>query len=174
MKYCDCKLKCIFCTTNTFHFVYHLHENSYWVVRRYAAPECVVVDRLPGVDIDRWKFDEPPSLYIFMNSSMHHLASIEKYVVCLEYASFVGDVLVCVICTFSWFCLRAFANFRKSLPHLFQSSIQSWSRYIAVCLIYPKPLPIALWGSDLCNSQCSFGRGLMGFPPKGLHYRFLS
>jgi hypothetical protein len=20
MKYCDCKLKCIFCTTNTFHF----------------------------------------------------------------------------------------------------------------------------------------------------------
>ncbi|ONM34860.1 hypothetical protein ZEAMMB73_Zm00001d042254 [Zea mays] len=32
-----------------------------------------------------------------MNSSMHHLASIEKYVVCLEYASFVGEV--CHICS---------------------------------------------------------------------------
>ncbi|AQK57285.1 hypothetical protein ZEAMMB73_Zm00001d052460 [Zea mays] len=32
-----------------------------------------------------------------MNSSMHHLASIEKYVVCLEYASFVGDGLTIAV-----------------------------------------------------------------------------
>nr|CAB3448580.1 unnamed protein product [Digitaria exilis] len=29
---------------------------------------------------DRWKSDEPPSLYIFINSSTCDLASIEKYV----------------------------------------------------------------------------------------------
>ncbi|ONL95376.1 Protein LOW PSII ACCUMULATION 3 chloroplastic, partial [Zea mays] len=51
----------------------------------------VLHNRLPGVDTDRQESDEPPSVYIFINSSMCHLASIEKYVE--NFATFVPVLL---------------------------------------------------------------------------------
>ncbi|XP_044410754.1 protein LPA3 isoform X3 [Triticum aestivum] len=98
---------------------------------------------------DQWKSDEPPSLYIFINSSTGDLSSIEKYVD--QFAACVPAVL-----------------FNLELDTL---------RYVFCILVFDTLFLISILSAlsdNIRTLTCSSDLGLLGFPPKDLHYRFLS
>uniref|UniRef100_R7WAH0 DUF1995 domain-containing protein n=1 Tax=Aegilops tauschii TaxID=37682 RepID=R7WAH0_AEGTA len=97
---------------------------------------------------DQWKSDEPPSLYIFINSSTGDLSSIEKYVD--QFAASVPAVL-----------------FNLELDTL---------RYV-FCILFDTLFLISVlsaFSDNIRTLTSSSDLGLLGFPPKDLHYRFLS
>ncbi|EMS65324.1 hypothetical protein TRIUR3_04204 [Triticum urartu] len=97
---------------------------------------------------DQWKSDEPPSLYIFINSSTGDLSSIEKYVD--QFAASVPAVL-----------------FNLELDTL---------RYV-FCILFDTLFLISVLSAlsdNIRTLTSSSDLGLLGFPPKDLHYRFLS
>lgn len=135
------------------------------------------------MDTDRWKSDEPPSLYIFINSSTRDLASIEKYVVCLECKCFISCWYACMcylniqLILSTCFCYFQ-EKFATSVPALLFNLELDTLRYasnipIGSLLLY-EAVVCCFMRQWLIQFTCSSDLGLLGFPPKDLHYRFLS